>query len=305
MSGLMQPSRLAGRVVGPQACSLQGVQKRPATVPGPLWRQLSEPAKVHLAGCPRPPPGLCAPGRGSYAPELDEEDAATTAAGQASPPGSESEDRSPCGSARASPEAAGLLWRQLSEPVKVYTRSAACGVSRQVGGPAPGVVARPVQAKAGSDACPYLVTVGPVPEGCTELMFLEELQDAGFLRKRDFDFLSIPTHGITGHSLGNCLVNFLGLAEMRAFMAAFDGRVLRQFNTAVSVTRYMRPDGVRTSTGGKVAVGQCHSQPPVLLHRTATCGCANAVKEHFNFCAHCGGTVQKVPLTDKVLKGSW
>lgn len=87
-------------------------------------------------------------------------------------------------------------------------------------------------------AAAYLATVSNLPAACTEAMFLEEIQDAGFVKQRDFNFLYMPVHAKSKHSLGYCVVNFVDIAVWRSFMAAFTGRGLRNFDVVVTATPY-------------------------------------------------------------------
>lgn len=130
----------------------------------------------------------------------------------------------------------------------------------------------------------HIVTVGNLPEACTERMLLEELQDGGFVKQRDFGFIDMPMHA---SSPRYCAINFFGATSMRAFVAAFDGRKLRHFNEVLTVTAAQQT--VAQAKGPQYPL--CPTVPSDSVTNCAQC--SRHVAEASNFCMHCGGSLRK------------
>jgi len=65
------------------------------------------------------------------------------------------------------------------------------------------------------------VVVRRIPEAYTEELYLEELRDGGFIKRRDFNQLDFNLEE------GVCCMSFVNAVSMRSFIAAFDGRETR------------------------------------------------------------------------------
>merc|ERR1719409_1107386 len=76
-----------------------------------------------------------------------------------------------------------------------------------------------------------------LPNKYTQSMLLEELSDAGFRAKDDFDFIYLPMDHTTAANLGYCFINFVETALANAFAAAFQapGKKMRRFNSNKTV----------------------------------------------------------------------
>lgn len=65
------------------------------------------------------------------------------------------------------------------------------------------------------------VMVSSLPRAYTEGLFLEELRDGGFIKKRDFNGFELNLNE------GSCYLSFVNVGVMRSFIAAFDGKEMR------------------------------------------------------------------------------
>lgn len=65
------------------------------------------------------------------------------------------------------------------------------------------------------------VIVSSFPTGYSKELFLEELDDGGFIGRRDFDCFEFIADN------GYCFMRFVDVATMHSFIAAFDGREMR------------------------------------------------------------------------------
>lgn len=70
-----------------------------------------------------------------------------------------------------------------------------------------------------------------LPNKYTQQMLLNELRDAGFKLREDYDFFYLPMDHNNCANLGYCFINFTATSRANAFAAAFSGQKLRRFNS--------------------------------------------------------------------------
>jgi len=70
---------------------------------------------------------------------------------------------------------------------------------------------------------PTSVIVSELPPGYSEVLFVEEMRDGGFVRGRDYSEARLVR--VSGASL--CILKFVDVGVARAFSAAFEGRPMR------------------------------------------------------------------------------
>mmetsp|Transcript_14875 Transcript_14875/g.42686 ORF Transcript_14875/g.42686 Transcript_14875/m.42686 type:complete len:311 (-) Transcript_14875:324-1256(-) len=91
--------------------------------------------------------------------------------------------------------------------------------------PSFGAASFPKQSAQGKDI--EVVIVWNLPQECSQMLFIQELSDAGFRNGADYDYLLVPSDTQTGCSLGCGVVHFVSVSIARAFVASFEGRPLR------------------------------------------------------------------------------
>jgi len=236
------------------------------------WRQTSEPVKVYMTSYAKQ--GLNRPQRGKThedAAELDEDDVPTTSpstgSGDESIQTSSCHMDSPCLSfSEAVPRPPGLPGgRTTKDPL----------LPRWVG--QHGLQEKPVQPKLPGHAPKgnSSVTISGLPKEYTEQLLLEEFRDAGFVKPRDFDYFDFSPNGY-------CIVNFIKVGVMRAFIAAFEGRSMRHADSETFSVRAVLRDRVRA--GKTDSVWQRAHAP-----KDDFCpNCMGPTQLGFNFCMQCG-----------------
>eukprot|EP00449_Zooxanthella_nutricula_P007412 CAMPEP_0198518302 /NCGR_PEP_ID=MMETSP1462-20131121/19036_1 /TAXON_ID=1333877 /ORGANISM="Brandtodinium nutriculum, Strain RCC3387" /LENGTH=296 /DNA_ID=CAMNT_0044247885 /DNA_START=96 /DNA_END=986 /DNA_ORIENTATION=- len=77
----------------------------------------------------------------------------------------------------------------------------------------------------------YFAFLSNLPAVYTESLLLQELRDGAFVQGRDFGELHMTRAGAV-----SCVISFVGVGVLRAFLAAFDGRQMRHASESFSVT---------------------------------------------------------------------
>mmetsp|Transcript_33404 Transcript_33404/g.92273 ORF Transcript_33404/g.92273 Transcript_33404/m.92273 type:complete len:267 (-) Transcript_33404:243-1043(-) len=141
-----------------------------------------------------------------------------------------------------------------------------------------------------------MVSLWRVPMKYSEEMLLQDFKDAGFQKKRDFDFFFMPANYFTGEKLGVCYINFVDMTVMRAFLAAFQDRTLQhsdRWDATVEATPTTYANIASTLCSIVMSEDMAFNvQEPGTIHPSQRknfcpqCGVKRA--KEFKFCIGCG-----------------
>jgi hypothetical protein len=128
------------------------------------------------------------------------------------------------------------------------------------------------------------VTVTSLPTAYSRETLIEELKDSGFTDGRDYDYLCVPMTA-SGTNKGVCFINFLTPGLRHAFVAAYQGREMRQ--------GVGRPVSVKPCTLSDV---KSQITPETEPRRAKFCPqCGGSITASFRFCTQCGSSLKHLP----------
>mmetsp|Transcript_13390 Transcript_13390/g.35381 ORF Transcript_13390/g.35381 Transcript_13390/m.35381 type:complete len:366 (+) Transcript_13390:89-1186(+) len=128
------------------------------------------------------------------------------------------------------------------------------------------------------------VTVTGLAKTYTRESLVAELADSGFSDGRDYDYLCVPMQASVLNK-GVCFINFKTPSHRHAFVAAYQGREMRQSMGRTVSVKPCAPSDAKAQIA-----------PATEVRRAQFCPwCGGGITTSFRFCTQCGSSLQHLP----------